>query len=144
MSSFLTALDAEIAELEATLNADPKAVKLRELRRVRDLYETNSTSTHKAPDLAMEALFSVPLVKRSVGRKPSPERQRALAAAREFLAGKIAPTKTAEIYEHLVKSGITVGGTDPTNNLSAMLYHAPEFRSHKRSGWTLLTKEAVQ
>lgn len=74
---------------------------------------------------------------RGPGRKQSPERQRALAAAREYLLEKTTPIKTSDIYKHLQSRNITIGGADPVNNLSAALAHASGFRSHGKAGWTL-------
>ena len=40
----------------------------------------------------------------------------------------------------LSQAGITVGGADPVNNYSALLYGRDEFQSHGRDGWTLKEK----
>ena len=43
---------------------------------------------------------------------------------------------TAEVYEHLIQLGITIGGQSPQGNLSAMLYKDGRLTSHGRAGWT--------
>jgi hypothetical protein len=147
MSTFLTALDAEITALEAEVKADPRLVKLNELRRVRALYANRSTFVIKPPPVHHVALSPspppqpqpqprLPLLRRG-GRKPSPVRVKALQEAKAFLKDKAQPTKTTDIHDHLTAAGIVLAGEDPTNNLSALLYRSPDFRSHGRSGWTL-------
>ncbi|MEH2473000.1 hypothetical protein V1281_005810 [Nitrobacteraceae bacterium AZCC 2161] len=159
--SFTQALDAEIAALETEIEADPRLVKLRELKRVRALYDAPVVAAHPstfsvgsqhfssqhfvqsvnrlanaastAAQLAMEGIPP-----RTPGRKPSPERVLAMKEAAEFLKGKNEPVKTADIYAHIESLGIPIGGEDPQNNLSAMLNKAPEFQSHGRAGWTLV------
>jgi hypothetical protein len=152
---FLDAIEVEIAELELSLEADPRAVKLRELRRVRTLYTDESGAGMAAspapPRIPMQVpaprLFTVPMPRQdgaTVGRRMAPDRVQALLMAKEFLTGKVNPTKTVEIFDHLQARGAAIGGNDPRNNLSAMLYHSPDFRSHGRAGWTLNINGAAQ
>lgn len=160
--SFETALDAEIGALEKQLAADPKYIKLKELKRVRQLYgaggngaDAGDTALNRAlgtaavpdPRPSMAGLFSdgkggwtsapPTSVENRSGRKPSPERIKALLVAKEFLKGKTNPTKTVDILAYIRDAGVQIGGNDPQNNLSAMLYHSDDFRSHGRAGWTL-------
>jgi hypothetical protein len=155
--SFTQALDAEIAALEQEIGADPRLVKLRELKRVRALYGTPPPASNGEAALNdsvpsqlrgenLTSLFNNHVMSttalqresaRTPGRKPSPERIRAMTEAVGFLRGKTEPTKTADIYAHLLSRGIRLAGDDPQNNLSAMLNKAPEFQSHGRIGWTL-------
>ena len=52
--------------------------------------------------------------------------------------------KTGELYDLISKMGIKLGGTDPQNNYSSLLYGRDEFESHGREGWTLkLTPEQL-
>lgn len=137
--SFLAALQTEIDDLEASLRAspDPRLVKLQELRRVQALY----SGAASAPASAAKSDPTEPRQGRS-GRQPSPERVAAIAAAREFLVGKTDPVKTVDLLNHIFELGIMVNGNAPVSNLSAMLYHSPEFQSFGRRGWTLKSSAA--
>jgi hypothetical protein len=135
----VTPLDAEIATLEAELSADPRVARLDQLKRLRRDYLALPTiePAAAAPSTVAANGSARAAEPRLSGRRRSPERQQALDAARELLRGKTAPTRTADISAHLEARGITIGGTDPVNNLSAMLSHVADFRSHGRDGWTL-------
>jgi hypothetical protein len=159
--SFVSALDAEIAELEKDIkaNPDPRVRKLEDLKRIRSAYYATNTSrvavadryfTMEGPPLDRRAdkvttdhfdttysQGSFVIRPRPPGRKRSPEREEALRQAELFLEGKTEPVKTAEIYEMLQFKGIEVSGEDPKSNLSAMLSNADQFQSHGRAGWTL-------
>lgn len=129
---FVAALDAEIADLEAAIAADPRHTKLRELKRVRGLYQQGSVAHN----------ISISVRKRP-RRSPSPERQAILDLARQMLAGKTLPTPTSKLFDgiSLIEE---IPGANPRNNLSAMLSNSPEFVSHGRAGWTLAeTTEAA-
>ena len=140
-TDFPTALRAEIAQLEAALEADVRYRRLRELRRVLDLYPAPQPPQAFAPvdRQAIEALanWAHSGTNRAITRRASPERAKALDVAKLFLTNRSGPTPTREIYEHLVSLGISVPGEVPVNNLSAMLSNSSEFFSHGRSGWTL-------
>ena len=149
MSSVIAAFDAEIAELEAALAADQRVVRLRELKRMRDDYmKISGNGPYTAPTMPWSA--AVPASggggggfgKAAPGRKPSPERVRALQETKALLTGRQGPTRTADILAHLNERAIYIGGDKPQNNRSAMLYHSPDFQSHGRSGWTLKNRSA--
>lgn len=123
--SFVDAIDKEIATLEE---------KLRELRRVRDLYNEGAPKV-QPPTAGFGSTGERP------GRKPSPDRMRAISEIRQFLLGRATPTKTKDILSHIEGLGIVIGGASPQNNLSAMLYNAAEFQSHGKAGWTLVSVE---
>jgi hypothetical protein len=171
--SFENALDAEINDLQASLDADPRYIKLQELKRVRALYRplpSNLSFTHRnvnggtvtvtrdvvrSDDNLLSALhkadnnllsnivreqnghYAPPTTDARSGRKPSPERIQALLIAKETIRGKSEPTKTADIFAKIKEAGVWIGGTDPQNNLSAMLHNSDDFKSHGRAGWTL-------
>jgi hypothetical protein len=169
MSDVLRGLDADIAELEADIvrNPDPRPIRIKRLKEMRQNYvEIQGLEPQNAAvggaTAGMPSSFvdvfqpflesavpsflqsAVPAGPRAAGRRPSPERVRALAAARELLAGKIEPTRTADILDHLISRGIPVAGADPLNSLSAMLSNADDFTPHGRYGWTLIrTTEAA-
>lgn len=157
--SFIAALKAEIANLEAELERSLTFIRLQEARRMLALYEQDRPAEPKrsaispGQDLAtqlaevsrkyanqVEAMRSA----RSpfTVRRGSPERAKALEAARLFLLNRVGdPTTTAAIYEHVLGLGIEIGGNDPRNNLSAMLSNSPIFQSHGRAGWTLASAD---
>lgn len=130
---FTAALRAEIAQLEAALESDLRYRRLRELVRVRDLYQDATE-----PYVGEQARPSQ--APRITGRRTSPERAKALSVARIFLTNRVGPTPTRDIYDHLVSEGVTLSGDNPVNNLSAMLSNSEEFVAHGRSGWTIRTE----
>jgi hypothetical protein len=139
--SFETALDAEIGELQKQLAADPRYIKLQELKRVRHLYgggvQLNGVAGMGTTGPAAVPITAPAPAENRSGRKPSPERVKALLVAKEFLRDKKEPTRTADILAYIRGAGIQLGGNDPQNNLSAMLYHSEDFRSRGRAGWVL-------
>lgn len=134
---FVAALEKEIEELESALKADLRYVRLTELRRVLDLYRSPSYPSVNTVPLVPAVGSEAPRIRRRV----SPEREKILSAAKEYLGGKREPVPTREIYEHLQVLDIDVPGEVPQNNLSAMLSNSDEFLSQGRSGWLL--REAV-
>ncbi|WP_141245346.1 HTH domain-containing protein [Mesorhizobium sp. WSM4313] len=134
---FKTALQDEIANLEASLkaNPDPRLVKLHEARRLLAIYNGEAPSAPSAAAPRAGADDEGRTARR--GRQPDPMRQAAVDAAREILGLARSPMKTGDLYKQLVSRGITLRGNLPANNLSALLYHHPEFVSHGRAGWTL-------
>ena len=101
MSEFLPSLDAEIGRLEKAVEAIPEVVKLRELRRVRALYEqgnaNNAASGLNISSNALRAaLHNTPSA--SPGRRMSAERQRALDLLEEQLGKEIGiPVRTSTL-----------------------------------------------
>jgi hypothetical protein len=145
---FVSALRAEIQQLETSLAQDVRYRRLTELRRVLDLYkesESDASGTTSAGEaFAGNAFagnaFATQSTTRTTGRRTSPERAKALSLAKAFIDGQVFPTPTREILEHLVAAGLTIPGNEPLNNLSAMLSNSADFVSHGRSGWTVRTK----
>ena len=130
MFDFVASLDLEIQRLEKAVEDIPEVRKLRELQRIQALYNDEIVSRVVDPLIAKYA-GGPP------GRKMSPQRQRALEVTAEFLADKINPMRTTTILEALAGNGITLGGNDPVNALSALLSTSGKFVAHGRSGWTL-------
>lgn len=169
-TGFKEALEREIAELEKSLEADPRYIKLRELQRVASLYNSGMPLAHSqshaigsffTPATARMAAAvagigpshinpprfagggeAVPIVD-GQRRMQAMVRQRVLEDAENILRGRTEPTKTADLYDDLVAAGHEIGGDDPKNNLSAMLSKSPLFRSHKRAGWTLVESQST-
>lgn len=144
-----TALEQEIAELRAILDTHPIAKKLKKLVAMLDIYRGVDEKVVDAVerDLATYVVAEA-IGPRSTGRSRSPERQAVIDATVEFLrtrpvgiAGTVPPYTTSWIFKHLTDTGVTVPGTNPQNNLSAMLSNAREFVSHGRAGWTLAENE---
>jgi len=134
--SFVEALAAEIDGIEAELSADPRFIKLNELKRLRELYSQENARTEV--NVLQRLKFPTP-ARAYGGRTPSPERQGILDAAKAYLVGRNHPTPTSEIYD-AIRGSVNIPGTNPKNNLSAMLSNSTEFQSHGRVGWTLTPK----
>jgi hypothetical protein len=138
MPGFIDHLKAEIQELERLLEADPRFVKLRELRRIQHLYETERRLATET-DSPSDALRSP---RRPATREITPETKLVMEEAEKFLAGQIRPIPLRDMYHEIVEvRGCHIGGKDPINGLSAILSRSPQFVSHGRSGWTLAEKE---
>lgn len=135
---FVAALDSEIASLETALNQDVRFVRLREVRRLRELYSDGEPAAVTPTQAIGEPTSRPPL------RRTDPERLRALEAARLLLANKVGPVPTAELYEHVKSLDIVIKGKDPQNNLSAMLSNSGMFKANGRSGWTLRASPAAE
>ncbi|WP_142252398.1 hypothetical protein [Bradyrhizobium sp. UNPF46] len=135
-----TPLDSEIAQLEAELESDPRFLRLKRLRTLREGYLDLPAvaPSNAAPSDQQESYFTLgPGPAQRSGRRRSPERELALQEARMLLRGKTEPTRITEIDAHLEARGIRLGGSDPLNNLSALLSGAGDFIAHGRAGWTL-------
>ncbi len=162
-TGFKEALEREISDLEKSLEADPRFIKLRELQRVAGLY-TPGAQIADAFKMAVGSLTggirvvgtggvsharafanggeAVPIAD-SQRRMQALTRQRVLEDAENILRGRTEPTKTTDLYDDLIAAGHEIGGDDPKNNLSAMLSKSPLFRSHKRAGWTLVESQST-
>jgi len=130
--SFVAKLKEEIASTEADLASDPRWVRLQALRDMLRLYESD-------PEILR--FSSQKEASEGADRKrprTSGARKQALEAARNVLIFSSGPLPTSIIYEAIRKQGVSLGGENPKNNLSAMLHHAPDFVSHGRQGWTLI------
>jgi hypothetical protein len=134
---FITSLKLEIVGLENSLKAapDPRLVKLQELRRVLALY-TGTANPDVSPQ-ATDPHREIRAPAQKPGRKISPARSEAIKATTEILKHTPGPIKSAELFDMITRMGIKIGGTNPLNNFSALLYGRDEFKSHGREGWAL-------
>jgi hypothetical protein len=124
---FVKLLDAEIADLEAAIKADPRIQKLEDARRLRARYPDGCNLN---PPARVRRIVSV-----SRNSSRSPKNQAILDCA----AGRIEPTSTNDVYNHI--SGLMeIPGANPKNNLAAMLSNSPRFRANGRQGWVLATE----
>jgi hypothetical protein len=130
MLDFVAALNQEIAELEQELQADPRHLRLEKLRELRRLYSQ--------PKSISVGLSAVLIGEPPKGRPKSEAREKILAAAAEIIRGRTIPTSTADILAEIKAHDLAVHGKEPRNTLSAMLSNADQFKSHGRSGWTLV------
>jgi hypothetical protein len=131
MVGFVDHLKAEILDLERSLEDDPRFVKLRELRRIRDLYEAPRRAVSAdSPTRAREPQKRPP-------REMSPATRAVVNAATEYLTGRTDIVPLRVLYHHIAEErGIHIGGEDKINNLSAILYRYG-FEAEGRSGWRL-------
>lgn len=142
MSDIRETLEAELRALERSLGDDPRFQKINALKSLLNLYEPQPPTERKVTAVTARAFSNsgsaAHIANNSSGtsRRTNPDRERALAAAAEYIKGRPYPTKTSEILEHLEKLGIPVAGSVPLSNLSAMLHHSPLFHTHGRKGWT--------
>ena len=137
---FVASLKLEIDVLENSLKAapDPRLVKLQELRRVLALY--TGTANSDIPSQATDPHREIRTGQKP-GRKISPERSEAIKATAKILTQMPGPIRTAELFDMITKMGIKIGGENPLNNFSALLYGRDEFKSHGREGWALKKNE---
>lgn len=142
MAGFLDHLRAEIQALERSLEVDPRYIKLRELQRVRALYDTeiDTTSTDSQP--LREAGTDQP--RKKSHREMSPATRRVVDAARDYLLGRAHPVPLRDLYHEISEvRGVPIGGADPINNLSAMLYRYG-FEAVGRAGWRIRQQENAE
>jgi hypothetical protein len=141
MAEFLDHLRAEIEALERSLEHDPRFVKLRELQHVRGIYESQSGAPPTDSPFPRDVQGRAPH-KRSARREMSPATKRVVEAAREYLSGRASPVPLRDLYRELAEvRGIPIGGSEPVNNLSAMLYRYG-FEAVGRAGWRLRQQQA--
>jgi hypothetical protein len=133
MTSFLHALDAEIADLERQLEANPTFKKLREAKRLRAFYGSEASGSSGLPS-ANQGERAGPGASRPFSTGISAD---ILAAARAYMEGKLVPVPTRELMRHLEQEGIEVGGSVPQNAVSSLLSKSPDFVSQGRKGWLL-------
>ena len=148
-SALIQVIKSEIADLERSLENDIRTIRVRELRKVLELYG-DKIESHPRVSQGV-SIFNVaegPALPgmgtsrpATGGRRPSPEREQAISAARQFLSGRKAPAPTREILAYVENEGVSVPGEVPLNNLSAMLSNSDDFVSHGRTGWTLAETE---
>ena len=140
--SYVAATREQIAALEAEIAAhpDPRSIKLRALREVLRAYDGDTSVPMPVPAKVPDPFPLLRSPSASGERKrehTSTARRDALRIASEVLTRSTGPVTTAAIYYAVARAGVSIGGENPKNNLSAMLHHAPEFESHGRQGWTL-------
>lgn len=135
MTEFLDHLRAEMQALERSLESDPRYIKLRELKRVRALYEgAPQVAIADSPERG-ETPARLPRERRPAPREMSPETKRVIAAAHELMDGRTDPFPLRALYHEIAEvRGVRVGGKSPINNLSAMLYRYG-FEAVGRTGW---------
>jgi hypothetical protein len=136
VQDFVEVLKAEIASIEAELAKDVRMQRLKYLREVLPLYQNPST---EEPVKGGVETSSAP--RRPPVRTMSDTRRRALEIIRSFLAHRSEPAPTRVILDHLNKNGIEIGGSSPSNNLSALLSTSGEFDPHGKSGWSLKSRQ---
>jgi len=135
---FVASLKLEIDGLENSLKAapDPRLIKLQELRRVLALY--TGAANPAVPPQATDPQREIRTPSQKPGRKISPERSEAIKATTKILTQMPGPIRTAELFAMITKMGIKIGGENPLNNFSALLYgRRDEFESYGREGWAL-------
>jgi hypothetical protein len=142
MADFVQSLRSEIDALEQSIRTspDPRALKLRELKKVLALYLGKANSpTVDAEPVHPSNLPGTGRVSAGPkpGRKISPQRQAAIDMTIKVLNQSTRPLKTSALYEMVRVLGAPLGGANPVNNYAALLYGRDEFQSQGRKGWTL-------
>lgn len=135
MTGFLEVLDAEIQGLQRSLETDPRFTKLRELRRIRELYASDSPH----PPIRVTPTSDA---RKSAGRKMWPETEHTIKEAEQLLANAAEPVPLRDIFRHVTQRGCKIGGRDPLNNFSAMLSRSGKFAARGKAGWMLATTRA--
>lgn len=131
-SDMLAAARAEVARLEAELQATTAYQKLQLAKQVVELYAR------------------IPSAKITIGGKPASPAQvvnhvtqdRALAtktaridaAASKYLRAKGARAPASELLEPLAKEGVAIGGKEPVKALSAYLSNSKAFNNQRELG----------
>jgi hypothetical protein len=139
MTSFMQAVDDEIAALERELEKQPVFVKLRELKRVRSLYVSGADLQHKAPsNIARNEALLFKVHRKKNAPPMSGKTLDAINAAIGVLDAHGRPLRTVQLLGHLTDMGITFTGSSPQNTLSTLLSRATEIESRGgHLGWAL-------
>lgn len=133
MSSFIEALEGEIAFLERELSTNPTFVKLQGARQLLDAYRLTET---KPPKIAVQQDAY-----RTARQFASGNSAVIIDFVRSFLRGQTGPTPARDIMGALTEQGIQIGGTLPQNSVNSLLSKSDDFISHGRAGWTLAVTE---
>jgi len=141
----LLAIDEEMALLKADIekHPDPRYAKLKRLQDARVQYVGGEGDlpmpSNRTPPTNRFYGGGTPVMSR---RAKSPATLSILQAIREISETEGRPMGATELFRRLEAKGITVPGTVPANNLSAMLSNSDDFQSHGRGhGWSLTGKE---
>lgn len=156
MADFVASVEEELQAVQRELAALPLFQKYERLRDLVSLYKgqqvavasvgagatpsafANSAAFYSsAAEGAPASRFARNGAPKKINRPINKDREQTLSFAEAALEGRSIPTKTSEIWEIIEPLGAKIGGAEPKSNLSAMLHHAPAFRSHGRKGWTL-------
>jgi hypothetical protein len=144
MTDMMSVIRAERESLERELQADPRYLKIQHLRELEALYAKDSDGG--SPPAPQPTSVDGVVLSRGSGkikRRIDPDRVRVLEQAANIVRGTKWPVKTTEIYVRLGDLKSVIRGNNPLSNLSAMLHHSPTFKSHGRSGWTLVGEEGA-
>jgi hypothetical protein len=135
VSDFGKTLLAEIEGLAADIadNPDPRYAKLEKLYEAAALYGL-SVGIRAIRETAENVRAAQRVISRQ--RSSSASRQAILDRAKEIIGEADTPVATATLFE-IISEEMEIPGTNPKNNLSAMLSNSDEFVSHGRAGWTL-------
>lgn len=134
MAEFTDHLLAEMAALERALENDRRYLKLRELQRVLALYAAPVGAAAVDSPTLREVQERAPR-RRPAPREMAPATKRVIEEARAVLTGRAAPMPLRDLYHEIAEvRGIPIGGNEPINNLSAMLYRYG-FEAVGRTGW---------
>lgn len=72
-----------------------------------------------------------------IGRNGLSKKKVVADAVEAFIRVRGGHQRLAEIFSHLMQKAIEVGGKNPRQNLSAILYRDGRFTSDRSKGWTL-------
>ncbi|MEX2630086.1 MAG: hypothetical protein WD341_09125 [Tistlia sp.] len=142
MPDLIQTLEEEARLLEERLAVNRDFIKLREVNRLLALYKGDAEGRAPVAVAARAPSFAgggpaLPFPSAATGAQDP--RKSALDAAAEILQGRADPTPVSEIYNAITQRGVELPGTQPKNNLSALLSRSPRFRAHGRAGWTLVS-----
>lgn len=142
MATFISVLDAEIADLERMLEANAIYMKLREARRLRKLYTsdpdvTSQPFTAHRPSVENNGLTGAVA-------QGAASRGRVVDASIEVLSNRTSPMTTKQILQALVEKGVTFKGASPQNTLSSLLSKTSNIKSNGRVGWTLVQSNSPE
>ncbi|QEE37886.1 MULTISPECIES: hypothetical protein [unclassified Methylobacterium] len=143
-SELLAAIDAEIDAIEIELAGDVRVARLKALRELRKLYVSSDRGRQVDPQSSAAGSSDIEgsasnssAQSRTINRRIAPHRSQAVDAIALHLKNRTGPVPTKDLLEHIASLGIDVGGSNPLNNLSAILSNSGRFDSQGRSGWTL-------
>jgi|TARA_B100000378_G_scaffold257010_1_gene235110 hypothetical protein len=132
---FVQHLQAEISALEAELAEHPAFKKLEALKHSLALYHGEQAPSRVVmPGMPGSQPATQPPVRQRSRSSRSAIKERILKHVDGFFGDHDGPYTTGQIFDSVERAGLEVPGTNPRNNLSAMLSNSDDFVSTP-DGW---------
>ena len=141
MSNLVAALRAELNELQAELQRDPRYKRLQKIRELLALYEPNAAAPLSPPPMAPSSASHHSVEPNRPLEGLTTKRAKVLAEIRSLLKSN-GRMHRAKILEHLVAKGLMGKETKPLQALAIYLSEAGQFVNDGEGNWSLKAEAA--